>query len=113
MPPDNRSGAELPTQHRPDTTDTAAAKRGLPGAIVRQRRPAGQRPATCRVSLLVPSGRRTRWWYLATCPVCLRPHLGRSRDLPGVTGTRRLPCGHWVAIVVARTYGRTDAGAAA
>lgn len=80
------------------------------------KRSAGQRPGravTCRVSLLVPSGRRTRWWYVATCPVCLRPHLGRAKELAGVTGTRRLPCKHWVNIVVARTYGRPGSGAAA
>lgn len=73
----------------------------------RQRRNGAKRrdAVTCRVSVLVPSGRRTRWWYLAACPVCLRPHLGRAEELAQVTITRRLPCGHWVEIVVARTYG--------
>lgn len=65
----------------------------------------------CRVSLLAPSGRRTYWWYLATCAVCRRPHLGRVPELVDVTVVRRLPCGHWVEIVVARTYGRIEAAA--
>jgi hypothetical protein len=65
--------------------------------------------ATCRVSLLKPAGRRTRWWYLGACPACGAPHLGRAPDLADVTGTRRLPCRHWVVIVVARTYGRDAA----
>jgi hypothetical protein len=30
-----------------------------------------------------------------------------------VTSTRKLPCGHWVVIVVARSYGQTSPGAAA
>jgi hypothetical protein len=59
---------------------------------------------TVRVSLLFPSGRRTRWWYLDRCPVCGCPHLGRAATLEAVTATRRLPCRHWVTIVVARTY---------
>lgn len=80
-----------------------------PVAIVRQ--PAARRgtkprdAATCRVSLLAPSGRRTRWWSIARCPVCGTAHLCRSVTLEGVTRTRRLPCGHWVAIVIARTLG--------
>ncbi len=59
---------------------------------------------TCRVSLLKPDSLRTYWHYLARCPKCGRPHLGRARDLERVTGTRRLPCGHWIVVVVARTY---------
>jgi hypothetical protein len=70
-------------------------------------------PVTVRVSLLVPAGRRTRWWYLATCSICRAPHLGRARELADVTGKRRLPCGHWVDIVVARTYGQIESKAAA
>jgi hypothetical protein len=64
--------------------------------------------ATCRVSLLVPGGRRRWWHFLATCPVCREPHMGRSKELAGVTGIRRLPCQHWVQVVVARTYGGTS-----
>lgn len=60
---------------------------------------------TVRVSLLAPGGRRKRWWYLACCPVCRSPHLGRAVTLEGVTGPRRLPCRHWVTVVIARTYG--------
>jgi hypothetical protein len=45
--------------------------------------------------------------------VCLLPHLGRTRKLADVTGTRRLPCGHLITVTIARTYGRTDPGAAA
>lgn len=94
------------------TSPTATIPRATAGA--RHSRGGSRRdPATARVSLLTPTKRRTRWWYLATCPVCRSPHLGRGRDLADVTGTRRLPCGHWVAIVVARTYGRINTGAAA
>jgi hypothetical protein len=87
-------------------------------AIVRQRdrkrRAARRREAiTCRVSLLIPDEQRSWWHYLARCPVCGRPHLGRSRELAGVTSTRKLLCGHWVVIVVARSYGQTNSGAAA
>ena len=64
---------------------------------------------TCRVSLLAPGGRRRWWHYLARCPVCGSPHLGRGRELADVTGTRRLPCQHWVLVVVARTYGSSGA----
>jgi hypothetical protein len=112
MPPDNVKGgpraAEPGNRRNPDQ---AAAKRAKSALSVTggQRRTA----VTCRVSLLIPSGRRTRWWYLATCPVCGAPHLGRARELADVTGARRLPCGHWVTIVVARTYGRSRVGAAA
>lgn len=68
---------------------------------------------TCRVSLLVPDELRTWWHYLARCPVCGRPHVGRRRDLASVTGVRRLPCGHKVAVVAARTYDRLNRGATA
>jgi hypothetical protein len=89
-----------------------------PAAIVRQRgrkrRAARRREAiTCRVSLLIPDEQCSWWHYLARCPVCGRPHLGRSRELADVTSTRKLPCGHWVVIVVARSYGQTSSGAAA
>jgi len=76
--------------------------------IIRQTRSRAhsrQGAPTCRVSLLIPHGRRTYWWYVARCPVCGQPHLGRARDLKSVTVTRRLPCGHRVAIVIARIYG--------
>jgi hypothetical protein len=66
---------------------------------------------TCRVSLLAPDEQRKWWRYLGRCPVCGRPHLGRSPEPASVTGTRRLPCRHWVVIVVARTYGRTEGAA--
>jgi hypothetical protein len=45
--------------------------------------------------------------------VSARVSCGRARDLSGVTGTRLLPGGHYVSIVIARTYGRPDSGAAA
>ncbi len=77
------------------------------------RRARRREAASCRVSLLTPDEQRRWWHYLARCPVCGRPHLGRSRTLAGVTGTRRLPCRHWVTIVVARVYTRADPGAAA
>jgi len=92
-------------------TDLASVRR--PGAAGR-RIAAGRRPETaltCRVSLLAPGYRRRWWHYLCRCPVCGAPHLGRARDLADVTGERRLPCKHWVVIVVARTYGRAEAAA--
>jgi len=67
----------------------------------------------CRVSLLAPQGRRTHWWYLACCPECRQPHHGRSRDLEAVAETRRLSCGHWVTVVIARVYGNAGAETAA
>ena len=85
----------------------------LPATIVRRAGWKRREAITCRVSLLVPDELRTWWHFLARCPVCGRPHQGRSRELAGVTGVRRLPCRHWVVIVVARTYGRQDSGAAA
>jgi hypothetical protein len=63
---------------------------------------------TCRVSLLAPGGRRRLWHYLARCPVCGSPHLGRVRELADVTRTRRLPCAHWIVVVIARTYTGTE-----
>ncbi len=114
MPSTDRDGPQLGTEDRPDASSAITAPRiTRRSAKARRQRAARRRETalTCRVSLLVPSGRRTRWWYLATCPACGAPHLGRVRDLAEVTGTRRLPCRHWVAIVVARTYGRTEAAA--
>ena len=96
----------------PQPTDSASLRRGA--VTGRRRRAARRREAvTCRVSLLLPSEHRKLWHYLCRCPLCGSPHLGRARELAGVTGTRRLPCGHWIVVVVARTYGRTDSGAAA
>lgn len=63
------------------------------------------------VSLLWPAGRRQQYHYLARCPVCGAPHLGRARELADVTRRRRLPCGHWVAVTVARIYGRPEVAA--
>ena len=108
-------GAVTPQGH-PEASPAATA--GSPARILSQgggrRRAARRREAiTCRVSLLLPNEHRLLWHYLCRCPSCSDTHLGRSRDLAGVTVTRRLPCGHWVTIVVARTYGRTDSGAAA
>jgi len=57
-------------------------------------------------SYLLPHGRRTWHWYLVRCPACGAPHLGRARELADVTRTRRLPCGHQVQVVIARTYGQ-------
>lgn len=56
------------------------------------------------VSLLLPAGRRTWYAYLVRCRTCGAPHLGRSRDLTGVTRVRRLPCGHAAEVMIARTY---------
>jgi len=73
----------------------------------RGRKPSASPPAF--VSLIHPGGRRRWWWYLATCPVCRSPHLGRERELENVARIRRLPCGHYVKIVVARVYGKERA----
>ncbi len=95
------------------TSITAGADNRLATARQRRRSAAAEPPLTARVSLLVPSGRRRCWWYLATCPHCRNPHLGRARELADVTGPRRLPCGHRVTIAIARTYGRTGGNEAA
>lgn len=63
-------------------------------------------PPAAYVSLLWPSARRTRWWYLVRCATCGTPHLGRAAALADVTCVRRLPCGHRVRVIVARAYGR-------
>jgi hypothetical protein len=110
MPPDKRSGPRPVAGSRPNINNFATATIPRPAVTGRRKRAARRRDAvTCRVSLLAPGGRRTKWWYLATCPACGAPHLGRARELADVTGTRRLPCRHWVVVVVARTYGREAA----
>ena len=92
----------------PGAANTEVTAKATTSALTVTRR--GRRGAvTCRVSLLLPDTRRRWWHYVARCPVCGRPHLGRARELAAVTGERRLPCGHWIAVVVARTYGRGEA----
>jgi len=113
VPPTCRNGPQLGTEDRPDASSAitipSITRRPVKG---RRQRAARRREAiTCRVSL--PDDQRRWWHYLARCPVCGRPHLGRSRELADVTGVRRLPCRHWVIIVGARTYGRLDSGEAA
>ena len=109
MPPDAKRRPPPGSAARTESSPTATIP--APAVTGRRRRAARRREAalTCRVSLLAPAGRRTRWWYLATCPACGAPHLGRARELADVTGTRRLPCRHRVVVVVARTYGREAA----
>jgi hypothetical protein len=107
-------GAATPQGH-PEAPPAATA--GSPARILsqggRRRLAARRREAiTCRVSLLLPSEHRKLWHYPCRFPVCRSPHLGRARQLAGMTGTRRPPCRHWIVVVVARTYGRTDSGAA-
>jgi hypothetical protein len=85
----------------------------LPATVTRRAGGKRREAITCRVSLLVPDEQRTLWHYVARCPVCGRPHLGRRRELADVTGVRRLPCRHWVTIVVARTYDRLKSETAA
>ena len=80
-----------------------------PEAGPRRGRANRSRPAAAFVSVLVPSRRRTQWWYLVRCRTCGAPHLGRAPDLEGVTGPRRLPCGHWVTVTIARSYGKGPA----
>jgi len=74
--------------------------------MISPRRHRGQQSRPTYVSLLLPARHRTRPWYLARCPECGEPHLGRARDLADVTRDRRLPCGHRVQIVIARVYGQ-------
>jgi hypothetical protein len=127
-PPAMQSSPGLSAQGHPHTTslartDSAAQKEATSMSMVTPAsdtaasppRSTGRRRSaqTARVSLLWPSDRRRCWWYVVTCRTCARPHLGRSRELADVTRTRRLPCGHWVEIVIARTYGRPDSGGAA
>jgi hypothetical protein len=116
MPPTRENGPGPVTLGRPSSCQSAITVTSTTRRPVqrgRQRAASRRYAVTRRVSLLTPSGRRTCWWYLATCPVWRAPHLGRGRELADVTSTRRLLCGHCVTIAVARTYGRTDSGAAA
>jgi hypothetical protein len=85
----------------------------LPSATIPRRAVTGRRrdAATCRVSLLVPSGRRTWWWFVGRCPACGTPFLGRARHLNDVTRERRSQCGHRLTVVIARTYGNAEASA--
>jgi hypothetical protein len=93
---------------RTETKDNAVvAAVQVPARSVRRSR----RTELAYVSLLVSAGRRKCWWYLATCRICGAPHLGRARQLEDVTGPRRLPCGHRVTIMVARTYGQRQGAA--
>jgi hypothetical protein len=104
MPPKYSDGRELHTHDRQHNTESlvsitaahVASKTSAPAAFV---------------SLLWPSSRRRCWWYLVRCSLCGAPHLGRARELADVTRTRKLPCGHRVQVVVARTYGRPGAAA--
>ena len=99
MPPKYSDGRELESHGRLHNTESAGsvtAANGSSKAVV----------PNSFVSLLWPSAHRQCWWYLVRCRVCGAPHLGRARELADVTRTRRLPCGHRVQVVVARTYGR-------
>lgn len=114
MPPRKPRGAPEPTRSASlKTAANPAAKQGSqpsPSDSIlsrRQRRSGAKRrdAVTSRALLLVPSQRRTWWWFVARCPVCGLPHLGRSATLDQVTTVRKLPCRHWVEVIVARTYG--------
>jgi hypothetical protein len=111
MPPTYRDGPQPATGDRPDASSAiTAASVTRPGVTGRRKRAARRREAiTARVSLLHPADHRTLWHYLVTCPSCGAPHLGRARELAKVTTTRRLPCKHWVTVVIARTYGKGTA----
>jgi hypothetical protein len=102
--PDKRSGPHLARTGRQQFITPEPT---VPQAGVRIRWRAGQAP-TARASVLVPAERRTWWHYLVRCVSCGAPHLGRARELAGVTRRRRLPCGHSVVVVVARVYGQTS-----
>jgi hypothetical protein len=115
MPPVHRDGPQVGTEGHPDALNATTTLKITPSAVKGGRRASNRREAavTCRVSLLVPSGRRTWWWFLGRCPLCGTPFLGRARQLEGVTRERHGQCGHRLVVVVARTYGRIDTGAAA
>ena len=105
-PRTKKDGPPLTTRdHLQEPSNTFSTYRIPSRTDNRRRRRDGTRkyPVTMRVTLLAPSGRRTMWWALGRCPVCGVPHLSRSPDLETVTRTRRLPCGHWATIVIARS----------
>jgi hypothetical protein len=64
-----------------------------------------RRPPNTYVSLHGPSGRRRWWWYSYHGAY----QLGRAPRLEDVAGARKAGCGHRVAIVIARIYGREAA----
>lgn len=73
-----------------------------------RRRPRRRRSAQplAMASALAPGGRRRHWAALVRCPQCGYPHLCRSRELAGIPGIRRLPCGHQITLVIGRVYQR-------
>jgi len=112
MPYPKGNGPQPITGDRPDATSAITTASLSPKSPARQPAQRDREPVAY-VSLLWPAGRRTCWWYLVRCRDCGLPHLGRARELADVTRTRRLPCGHWVTIMIARTYGRPDSRDAA
>ncbi len=50
--------------------------------------------------LYAPSARRRLWAFSYTCPSCGGTHLGRSRELDAVKGTRKAGCGRKVWLEV-------------
>lgn len=96
MPPERAERRPLTTADAPET-DSLAVKIH-----------AAKRVPTAFVSLYVPAGRRTHWWYAYGCRTCGTYQLGRSRSLEDVTGERTAGCGHRVRIAVARVYGKPD-----
>lgn len=114
MPPVHGDGPQVGTEGHPGASNATTTVKITPNPAEARRRAGPRRAAvTCRVSPLVPSGWRTWWWFLGRGPLCGTPFLGRARQLEGVTRERRGQCGHRLIVVVARTYGHLDSGAAA
>jgi hypothetical protein len=73
---------------------------------------AQRRLPTAYASVFVPQGNRAWYWLTFRCPVCDTYVFARSRHLDEVSRPRRATCGHRVATVAARIYGRLDGEAA-
>ena len=64
-------------------------------------------------SVFAPGGRRTRWTFTYGCRICGVYSVGRARTIEDVPGIRRASCRHFVTVMIARTYGSGQPGAAA
>jgi hypothetical protein len=87
-----RPSTRTDAQHRPDSGSSITRGSAVPAYA----------------SALVPELTRTCWHALVRCPVCGFAHMCRAREIENLTGNRRLPCGHRVALMIARTYRQRD-----